>query len=76
MMYVADITIRLEGCIDDKGLRDLERALREERCIERAWLQDKRRHLMLVAFDADAVEPSTIVRSIRNHGWHDSAYGL
>ena len=75
-MYMADITIRLEECIDDDSLRTIERVLREERCIKRAWIQDKRCHLLMVAFDAEEVEPSMIVRSMRNHGWHASAHGL
>ena len=37
-MYVADITIRLEECIDEDCLRKLERLLRKECCIERVWL--------------------------------------
>jgi hypothetical protein len=75
-MYVADITIRLEECIDEDCLRKLERLLRKECCIERVWLEDRRRHLLMVAFDAEAVQPSMIVRSMRDHGWHASAHGL
>jgi hypothetical protein len=36
-MSVADVTIRLEECIDEVCLRRLERLLREECCIERAY---------------------------------------
>jgi hypothetical protein len=75
-MYLADTTIRLEECIDDDCLRELERLLREDCSIERVWFQDKRRHLMMVAFDAEEVEPSMIVRAMRNHGWHASTHGL
>jgi hypothetical protein len=74
-MYLTDITIRIEECIDDEDLHKLERLLREECRIDHAWLQDKRRHLMAVAFDAEEVEPSMIVRSIRNHGWHAATLG-
>jgi hypothetical protein len=75
-MYLTDITIRLEECIDDNDTQKLERLLREECRIEHARFQDRRRHLMLVAFDAEEVEPSAIVRSIRKHGWHASKHGL
>jgi hypothetical protein len=30
---------------------------------------------MLVALDAEEVVPSTIVRSICNHGWHAETFG-
>jgi hypothetical protein len=75
-MYVADITIRLEECIDEDCLRKLERLLRKECRIERAWIQDRRRHLLMVAFDAEEVEPSMIIRAMRSHGWHAAAHGL
>jgi hypothetical protein len=74
-MYLTDVTIRLEESIDDNDMPQLERLLRAECHIDHAWLQDKRRHLMAVAFDAEEVEPSMIVRSMRNHGWHPKAFG-
>jgi hypothetical protein len=73
-MYPTDVTIRLEECVDD-DMRKLERLLREECRIDHPWLQGKRRHLMAVAFDAEEVEPRTIVRSIRNQGWHAGTFG-
>jgi hypothetical protein len=30
---------------------------------------------VLVGFDAEEVVPSTIVRSICNHGWHAATFG-
>lgn len=32
--------------------------------------------VLMVAFDAEAVQPSTIVRSLRNHGWHAATSGF
>lgn len=75
-MYVTDITIRIEETLDAKRMEELERMLCQEYGIENAWVQDKKRHLMMVEFDAEEVAPSGIVRSIRRQGLHARPFGL
>jgi hypothetical protein len=67
-VYLADITIRVEETLDNERILQLNDMLCSECGILQAWIQDKARQLMMVEFDAERVQPSAIVRSMRSKG--------
>jgi hypothetical protein len=75
-MYLADVTIRIEETLDKDRVRQIEHLLCAEHGIANAWVQDKSRHLLMVEFDAEEVEPSALIRSIRRKGLHAKTFGL
>ncbi|MEA3276655.1 MAG: heavy-metal-associated domain-containing protein [Pseudomonadota bacterium] len=75
-MYSGDIVIHIDETLDEQRIHDLERALGDEPGVVSACVHEKRRHLMLVDFDAEEVQPSNIVQSVRNRGLHAEMIGF
>ncbi|MGA7981534.1 MAG: heavy-metal-associated domain-containing protein [Chromatiaceae bacterium] len=75
-MYSGDIVIHIDENLDDDYIRMLERDLGDERGVLSACVHDKRRHLMLVDFDATDRQPSEILRVVRSKGLHAEMIGF
>lgn len=69
-MYFGDIVIRIDEDLDEARIRKLEVELEREEGVYEASVHENRRHLLLVDFDPDRVQPDHIVQSIRAHGLH------
>jgi len=69
-MYFGDIVIRIDECLDENCVRELECALEREDGVYEAHIHESRRHLLLVDYDPDRVQPDHIVQSIRARGLH------
>ena len=69
-MYSGDIVIHIDENLDDGHIRDLELGLSREQGVYKASMHEKRRHLLVVDYDPDRVEPGHIVQSVREHGLH------
>lgn len=69
-MYFGDIVIQIDENLDDGHIRELELELGREQGVYKANMHDKRRHLLVVDYDPDRVEPNHIVKSVREHGLH------
>lgn len=69
-MYFGDIVIHIDENLDDSHIRELETDLSGERGVYRASMHEHKRHLLVVDFDPDRVEPDDIVQSVRERGLH------
>ena len=69
-MYFGDIVIQIDENLDDGYIRELELELGREQGVYGASMHEKRRHLLVVDYDPDRVEPNHIVESVREHGLH------
>jgi hypothetical protein len=69
-MYFGDIVIRIDETLDDARIRELELELGGEDGVYDARIHEKRRHLLVVDYDPDQVQPGSIVQSVRDRGLH------
>lgn len=69
-MYFGDIVIRIDESLDEAGIRELEHELEREEGVYEACVHENRRHLLLVDYDPDRVQPDHIVQSVRARGLH------
>ncbi|RKT45437.1 heavy-metal-associated domain-containing protein [Thiocapsa rosea] len=75
-MYTGDIVIHIDEELDNDRIYELERQIAAEHGVYSACMHEKRRHLMVVDFDAMQVRPSRIVDSVRARGLHAEMIGL
>ena len=75
-MYTGDIVIHIDENLDDERIHALERDLCGKSGVVSACVNDKARHLMLVDYDPSLLQPSGIVRAVRNRGLHAELIGL
>jgi hypothetical protein len=75
-MYFGDIVIRIDETLDDEHVRELEFDLGGKDGIYGAHIHEKRRHLLVVDYDPDRVQPDQIVQSVRNRGLHADMISL
>jgi hypothetical protein len=69
-MYFGDIVIRIDEDLDEDRIRALELELTGEEGVYEASVNENRRHLLLVDYDPDRVQPDHIVQSVRARGLH------
>jgi hypothetical protein len=75
-MQTGDFIIHIDEPLDDDRIWDLERDLAAEKGVLSACVHERRRHLMLIDFDAHATRPSDILQSVRSRGLHAEMIGL
>ena len=75
-MYFGDIVIRIDEHLDDACIRELELELEREDGVYEASIHETRRHLLLVDYDPDRVQPDHILQSVRARGLHAEAISL
>lgn len=75
-MHNGDVVIHIHETLSPRSIHYLERALSDETGVLSACFHENTPHLMVVDFDADALRPSEIVRSIRGRGLHAEMIGL
>jgi hypothetical protein len=75
-MYSGDILIHIDESLDDDHIQSLERELGEQRGVVSACVHERRRHLMLVDYDALDRQPSDILHAVRGKGLHAEMIGF
>ena len=75
-MYFGDIVIRIDENLDEAYIRELELDLGSEEGVYEVSVHEKRRHLLLVDYDPDRVQPEHIVQSVRARGLHAEMVNL
>jgi hypothetical protein len=75
-MYSGDILIHIDESLDDRHIHALERALADEQGIVSACMHERARHLMLVDYDTEELQPSAIVEAVRGRGLHAEMIGF
>ena len=75
-MGTGDIVIHINEDLNEDRIHELERELGSDPGILCACMHEKTHHLLIVDFDPDQVQPSSIVHSIRHRGLHAQMIGL
>jgi hypothetical protein len=75
-MNYGDILIHIDEELEDRHILALERALVDQPGVYSACVNDRKRHLMLVDYDPEAVQPSGILHSVRGRGLHAEMIGF
>lgn len=69
-MYFRDIVIRIAEDLDEARIQELERELSRQEGVYEACMHESRRHLLMVDFDPDRLQPGDIVQRVRDRGLH------
>ena len=75
-MHYGDIVIHIKQDLDNNAIYDLERQLGGERGVYSACFHENQRHLMVVDYDPQHIQPSRIVHAVRSKGLHAAMIGF
>ena len=67
-MNISDIVIHIGETLDDNRIHGLQREIGEHPGVYSACVHEKTRHLMVVDFDPTELQPSHLVRAVRERG--------
>ncbi len=72
----SDILIHIGETLDDDHIHNLEKQLSFEDGVYSACVNEKARHLMLVDYDPESVQATTILQQVKQAGLHAELIGL
>lgn len=74
--HCADVVVHIDEELDDEQIHGLEKDLARFDGIYSACVHEKARHLMLIDFDPEDVDPVMLLDEVEAHGMHAELIGL
>ncbi len=74
--HCADVVVHIDEDLDDEQIHGLEKDLARFEGIYSACVHENTRHLMLIDFDPEDVDPLMLLDEVEAHGMHGELIGL
>ena len=69
-MSINDVVIHVDETLDDQARHTLEDQMREVDGVIAPRFNDRKIHLMIVAYDPDRISTMTLLDMVRGQGYH------
>lgn len=74
-MHINDVVIHVNESLDTGARHDLEDRMRNIEGVIAPRFNDRRTHLMMVAYNSDHIRTSALLEEVRRQGYHAQSCG-
>jgi hypothetical protein len=74
--HIADVMVHVDENLNEELLHAVEDEIRSDSGVVSVGHNPGKRHLLMVAYDSEAVHPATFVQQLRERGLHAELVGL
>lgn len=69
-MYINDVVLHVNETLDERARHELEDQMRTIDGVIAPRFNDRRTHLMIVAYDPDRTSTGSLVKEVQRRGYH------